>query len=80
MMQNVYILLCYLVLQTLYSSPKHRNEHTRRQASSPENPPASFKEDSGLMSWPNGQGIVLDIVRSPVRPLPPRNKGGTLMV
>ncbi len=28
------------------------------------------------MSWPNGQGIGLSIVRSPVRPLLPRDKGG----
>ncbi len=32
------------------------------------------------MSWPNGQGIGLAIVWSPVRPLPPRDKGGALVV
>ena len=32
------------------------------------------------MSWPSGQGIGMAIIWSPVRPLPPRDKGGALVV
>ena len=36
--------------------------------------------DARGMSWPCGQGIGLAIVLLPVRTLPPRDKGGALVV
>ena len=38
-----------------------------------------YQIDAGML-WPNGQDIGLEIVWSPVRTLPPCDKGGALVV